>query len=89
MAFRRVMARLPGQAEMDPGLSYGDNGNIAGRGTGRDADGATCKAHELELHQRPRDASDGIDHNRRGLCDDANGSVVWPELRYHPYYAAL
>ena len=30
MGVRRVMARKPGQAEMDPGLSYGDKGNIAG-----------------------------------------------------------
>lgn len=33
MGVRRVMARKPGQAEMDPGLSYGDKGNIAGAGT--------------------------------------------------------
>lgn len=33
MGVRRVMARLPGQGEMDPGLSYGDVGSIAGLGT--------------------------------------------------------
>jgi hypothetical protein len=33
MGVRRVMARQPDQGEMDPGLSYGDRGTVAGFGT--------------------------------------------------------
>ena len=33
MGMRRIEARLPGQSEMDPGMSYGDKGLIAGLGT--------------------------------------------------------